>query len=112
MTNILVTGSDGFIGSHLVEALKRTHVAHVLEFSRRNTIVQLREWLLSADVIVHLAGINRPTAIEEFEEGNAAFTAAICEYLLDARKRTLLLFSSSAQAVLDNPYGRSKRKAE
>jgi UDP-2-acetamido-2,6-beta-L-arabino-hexul-4-ose reductase len=39
-------------------------------------------------------------------------TAQMCELLLQAGRATPIVFSSSIQAGLDNPYGASKREAE
>ena len=72
----------------------------------------LERGLREADVIFHLAGINRPQKVEEFAEGNTDFTAQICERLQALKRAPTIIFSSSIQADQDNPYGVSKRKAE
>jgi UDP-2-acetamido-2,6-beta-L-arabino-hexul-4-ose reductase len=68
--------------------------------------------LPEADVIFHLAGVNRPEEVEEYERGNTHFTAHLCERLQSLGRTPKIVFSSSVQADLDNPYGVSKRKAE
>jgi UDP-2-acetamido-2,6-beta-L-arabino-hexul-4-ose reductase len=65
-----------------------------------------------ADVVVHLAGTNRPRDEREFAEGNGDFTRRVCEAIREAGRPLPLILASSAQAELDNPYGRSKRLAE
>src|SRR3546814_854159 len=67
--------------------------------------------LRGADVIVHLAGVNRPKNVEEFVEGNTNLTQLLLENV-DEQKPPKFIITSSVQAVLDNPYGHSKREAE
>jgi UDP-2-acetamido-2,6-beta-L-arabino-hexul-4-ose reductase len=43
---------------------------------------------------------------------NAGFTQEVCDALAAAGRRARLVFASSTQAVLDNPYGLSKRAGE
>jgi len=66
----------------------------------------------AADLIYHLAGVNRPQSVEEFRAGNVDLTAQLCDLLLQAGRATPIVLSSSIQAELDNPYGVSKRQAE
>ena len=110
---ILVTGANGFIGKNLIAAL-RAHWpdCEVLPIDIDSTANDLSAALSTADFIFHLAGINRPENESEFQAGNADFTAQICDQLLKLKRAVPLVMSSSAQAVLDNPYGVSKRKAE
>jgi UDP-2-acetamido-2,6-beta-L-arabino-hexul-4-ose reductase len=68
--------------------------------------------LVLADVVIHLAGENRPASPDAFEQVNAGLTRQICNGLRALGKSTPLLLASSAQAELDNPYGRSKLAAE
>ena len=68
--------------------------------------------LRGAEFVFHLAGVNRPQHTDEFERGNAGFTRALCAALESAGSRAPVVFASSTQATLDNPYGRSKRLAE
>lgn len=68
--------------------------------------------LADASIVFHLAGVNRPMDPQEFHEGNVALTATICEELRGAGRPIPIVYASSAQAVQDNPYGRSKRAAE
>lgn len=109
--NVLVTGSAGFIGSNLCVGLKRAGY-NVLMFERENTDQELRKRLAVADFVYHLAGVNRPEREEEFQEVNVGLTARICEHLLSLGRATPIVFTSSVQVMLNNPYGRSKRRAQ
>jgi len=109
---ILVTGAKGFIGKNLVVMLRRRTEAEVLEYDLGIPEEVLQEGLQSADVIFHLAGINRPQKPEEFAAGNTGFTDEICNRLITVSRSPVIILASSIQALLDNPYGTSKRKAE
>ncbi len=50
--------------------------------------------------------------MEEYESGNAGLTEAVCSTLRRLGRKPVVVLSSSTQALLDNPYGLSKRKAE
>lgn len=109
---VLVTGSAGFIGRHLVEALGRRPGTIALGYDLGSTPADLERALAEADVILHLAGINRPQDPAEFKTGNADLTATIGDRLRALGRRPVFVLSSSIQAALDNPYGVSKRLAE
>ena len=110
--NILVTGAKGFIGKNLIVNLKRRTDYNVSEYDIDSDYDDLKASLLEADVIVHLAGVNRPKNDDEFQKGNSLFSQDICNLLCEMKRQPLIIFSSSVQAELDNPYGISKRIAE
>ncbi len=58
--NILVTGSDGFIGKNLIAWLKQREDVTVIPFDLGNTLAELDAGLAAADWVFHLAGVNRP----------------------------------------------------
>ena len=109
---ILVTGAKGFIGKNLIVSLKRRADVEVIEHDLDSPAGILEEGLAKADVIYHLAGVNRPERVEELTEGNFDLTRQICDALRRLGRKPLLVLSSSTQAALDNPYGLSKRRAE
>lgn len=109
---ILITGAKGFIGRNLAMRLKLNAAYEVWEFDQDDSEVELETWLAAADFVFHLAGVNRPQVVDEFQTGNVDFTALVCAHLLASGRKTPLLLSSSIQAELDNPYGVSKREAE
>lgn len=112
MKKILVTGANGFIGKNLIEALNREKDVVVYSFTRADSSSLLQAYLHEVDVIYHLAGVNRPTNIDEFEQQNVGLLNEIVNYLMKHGRKTDIIFSSSTQALLDNPYGKSKKKAE
>ncbi len=112
MKSILVTGAKGFIGKNLIVSLKRRGDVDVIEYDLDSPAGLLEEGLAKADMIYHLAGVNRPERVEEFTEGNFDLTRQVCDTLRRLGLKPLLLLSSSTQAALDNPYGLSKRQAE
>lgn len=109
---VLVTGAQGFVGRNLCAALKHLENIELYEYDISNTPEELSEWLGKADAVVHLAGVNRPKAVEEFQSGNADFTALICDKLVELGRSPKFLLSSSIQVDMNNPYGDSKRGAE
>lgn len=109
---VLVTGANGFIGKNLVLRLRERADVEVLTLVRVDSDRAWQAALAQADAVVHLAGENRPTDPAAFEAVNSSLTQRLCQILQSMGKRIPVLFSSSAQAAQDNPYGRSKRAAE
>ncbi len=109
---ILITGAEGFIGQNLKSVLDKRDDVEILTFTHQNQSCDLFELCREVDFIFHLAGVNRPQEIDEFEKGNTDLTLALCEAIIKSNKKTPVLFTSSIQATLSNPYGQSKLKAE
>jgi UDP-2-acetamido-2,6-beta-L-arabino-hexul-4-ose reductase len=112
MMNILVTGARGFVGKNLCVALHGRAETRVYEYDVENPADDLRIALKEADIIFHLAGVNRPQNESEFRTGNVELTRHLCTSLRTLQRAPRIIFTSSIQAELDNPYGRSKREAE
>jgi len=110
--NILVTGANGFIGSNLVDWLARKEEHTVIPVTRDDSTADLIEKLNQAEMVFHLAGVNRPESEEEFTTGNVGLTEQICTALQKNGRAIPLVLSSSTQAEADNAYGKSKRQAE
>ncbi len=111
MTTVLVTGSSGFMGRNLTVALGRRDGVEVLSCDI-DTGGDLAEMVSRADVIYHLAGVNRPPDPSEYARGNAGLTEQVCALGAACPRPPMIVLSSSIQAELDNPYGISKRQAE
>lgn len=112
MKRVVVTGAQGFVGKHLCAALRQRKDVELVEHDLGSPRAALDDALRSADVVFHLAGVNRPEKVEEFETGNAGLTADLLGVIRAARRTPKVVLSSSIQAERDNPYGRSKRGAE
>lgn len=110
--SVLVTGARGFIGKNLVLALERIEGLSVIPFDIESPLSDLDRGLSQGDIVVHLAGVNRPESDDEFERGNVDPLRDILSRLEGSGRRPLVVLASSTQALRDNPYGRSKRKAE
>jgi len=109
---IVITGAGGFIGTNLRIRLREIGHADVACVTRETTPEQLADALLSCDFVFHLAGVNRPKTEAEFLPGNAGFADRLCAALAASGRAVPVVMSSSTQAALDNPYGRSKLAAE
>ena len=110
--NILVTGAKGFIGKNLVCELKNQGYHEIMEYDLETDPSLLNAYAAKCDFVFHLAGVNRPKNPEEFMEGNFNFTAALLNLLKMHHNTAPVMLSSSIQAALDNPYGRSKKEGE
>jgi UDP-2-acetamido-2,6-beta-L-arabino-hexul-4-ose reductase len=112
MINIVVTGAGGFLGKNLCVAFERMEEVSLERIFSSTPDKKILDYIVDADYIYHLAGVNRPTDVNEFEKGNVDFTLKILNACLHCTTPPTIVFTSSIQAELDNVYGRSKLDAE
>ncbi len=121
--NILVTGAKGFVGKNLCATLKNIAEGKdksfgfsaditVFEYDLDTAPEALDAWCRDCDFVFHLAGVNRPKDAWEFMEGNFGFTDTLLRKLEANGNPCPIMLSSSTQATLDNPYGKSKLAGE
>ena len=109
---ILVTGAKGFIGKNLIAELRNRKYEDILEFDTDTDISLLDKYARDCEFVFHLAGVNRPKDEKEFMEGNYGFTTILLNKLRGHGNKSPILITSSIQAELDNPYGKSKKAGE
>lgn len=109
---VLVTGANGFIGRNFITRINEIDGLEALPFLRSDSIDKLTEYVSVADAVVHLAGENRPSDIEDYYKGNTDFTHLLCDLVGGLSTAIPFVFASSIQSLSDNPYGRSKLAAE
>lgn len=109
---ILITGSGGFIGKNLIWELRSKGYEDLRLFDLDTDPGLLDAYTKDCDFVFHLAGVNRPEKQEEFMKGNFGFTDTLLASLKKNKNTCPILITSSIQAALDNPYGRSKKAGE
>jgi UDP-2-acetamido-2,6-beta-L-arabino-hexul-4-ose reductase len=113
---VLITGADGFVGKNLRLVLAERKDIQINLFTRGDDTEKLAELIDGVDFIFHIAGVNRPKDPRDFFKGNSDLTQELCSCVGSVAERTgriiPVIYASSIQASLDNPYGRSKLAAE
>jgi nucleoside-diphosphate-sugar epimerase len=137
MTKILLTGSSGFVGSNLFDALHQDFELFGLDITKNGKLPENRVYgwdvlsdLPAVDVIIHLAGKAHDTTNtaeeKEYFEVNLNLTQKIFDYFLQSKAMKFIFFSTvkavadSVEGILNeettpNPktaYGKSKLAAE
>ncbi len=125
--NILVTGSAGFVGKNLVEALKNIRdgkdktrpslaINEIYEYDIDTDPALLEGYCAKANFVFNLAGVNRPQNTEDFMKGNFGFASVLLDTLKKHKNSCPVMISSSIQATCigryDSDYGRSKKAGE
>lgn len=115
---ILVTGSEGYIGKHLVNFLKLKNEfdIYTLDIKDPKCSIDINKKIninKKIDVVVHLAGlVSIPESVQnpiEYYKTNLFGTFN----LINSLKFKNFIFASTSGAELqENPYARSKRAAE
>ena len=108
--NILLTGSEGFIGQHLNKFLnEQGHKVICIDKESGNDLLSC-DLKYSVDLVIHLAGLSgvrdsldRPT---EYWEQNVIAGQRLFQYFKDTR--ILYASSSTAHEPWKNPYAMSK----
>ena len=112
---VLISGNNGFIGSHLKNTLK-------YKFSKNFKITDLNkddffdnetldEKVKRSAVIVHLAGLNRHNDENVLLNTNINLAKSLIESIQRVGFKGKLIFASSIQESINNKYGKSKKIA-
>ena len=110
--NILVTGAKGFVGKNLIWELRNRGYEDIFAYDIDSDEADLDRYTKECEFVFHLAGVNRPKEEKEFMEGNFGFTSVLLSKLKQHSNHAPILITSSIQAELDNPYGKSKKAGE
>lgn len=110
---IVMTGGHGFLGWHTA---CRLHAMHGIDAVRLGRSVmsesrRLRDVIADADVVLHIAGVNRAESDEAVYDGNVSLAAAVADAVVAANRSVRVVYANSIQADLDNAYGRGKARA-
>ena len=106
---VLMTGSHGFVGTNLIEALSGAY--DIVRWNARED-----KELPDVDAVIHLAGlahdIKNTTEDEKYFEVNTELTKRIFDRFLESGAKKFIFFSSIKAQECDTPYAKSKRLAE
>ena len=138
MKSILITGTNGFVGSNFTKKWSNNHTLYGVDIRQPKVegVVHTYSWdelqdISNVDAIVHLAGkahdIKNESLAEDYFDINVGLTKKIFEHFLQSDAKTFVFFSS-VKAAKDStegkvlkedvvpepvgPYGESKIKAE
>jgi len=114
MSNILVTGANGFIGKNLIKKLKENNEYNILTFTKNDTSKDLERLIKKSDFIFHLAGEVKPNSTsQDFINSNVNLTQNIIDLLEKNNKSIPISLASTIHAkLLKNEYGITKRESE
>ena len=111
LMNILITGSNGFIGRSLYKYLKKNSKHNIYTFTKNDVFDKIESLLYKLDIVFHFAGVNKSENHNDFKNINTNFTKKLCK-VLAKNPKTSLFYASSIQVFLNNDYGKSKKEAE
>lgn len=117
---ILITGSSGFVGTHLLKKLVNDYKVVEYDLENRENILNkklLSEKFKGVDIVIHLAAFVSATESWEkpikYFENNTLGTALVIRSAIKAGVKKLIFFSSAAvKAKPLTPYAVSKINAE
>ena len=106
---VLMTGSHGFVGTNLIEALSPEY--EVERWNARDDKV-----LPDCDVVIHLSGLAHDTKHtkndEDYYKINTELTKKLFDRFLDSGAKKFIFFSSIKAKDGDTAYAQSKKAAE
>jgi nucleoside-diphosphate-sugar epimerase len=129
MTNIIISGSNGFVGTNLIRQFKSNINFNIKEIKLRNESSEI----INSNIYIHLAGLahdtNNINTLNDYLYSNFTLTKHFFDKFLEDSHSTCFIFMSSVKAASDDMknlsfltelnseeiksfYGISKRKAE
>lgn len=111
MTQVVITGANGFVGRNLAVRLLEQGI-DTIPITRATDVAGWRAALEGADAVIHLAGSNRPENPADFMGINVGTTEQLSSILIELGRAIPIIYSSSSKAGEHTEYGRSKQLAE
>jgi len=122
-TKVLITGWSGLLGYHTRAKFLAENCARKFEGKsdlfevilsvrlNKDNRNELIEQIKDADLVLHLAGINRANDVE-LEEGNESLAFILIDALSTVSTPPCVVYSNSTHAGSDSAYGRGKHKVD
>lgn len=117
---ILITGSSGFVGTHLIKRLSKKHKIVKYDIKEGQNVLdenELNKKLVGVDLVIHLAAFI--SALEswdlpqEYIKNNSLGTLSVVRSSIKSHVKKIIFFSSAAvKAKPLTPYAVSKITAE
>jgi len=116
MKKVLITGSEGYIGKHLIKMIEKNYDVYKLDIIDPIQPIDIRidfNLDLEFDTVIHLAAlvnVSRSTKYpEEYFDTNVNGTRNVLRKL---KYKNFILASTGSAAGMASPYGISKKMAE
>lgn len=116
MVNIGITGSNGFVGKHLINFIQtlETHTNYQIIKGHRQIFESdhsMDAFISKCDILIHLAGINRSNDKSIIYDVNIDLAEKIGKSIIRTKKEIRILYASSTQEYTESIYGKAKKKA-
>ena len=111
---ILISGHNGFLGKHLIRALKTSNCEFEVVFLNKSDFesdFKLEKKISYDDIIFHFAGVNRDVSDEMVYEKNELINNMLFNCLNKISFQGKLFFTSSTQEKKNTFYGKAKKNA-
>lgn len=116
INKILITGSSGFIGSHLTKMLPSAQTYDLKDGQDILDYNQLKDALEGKDIVIHLAALISITDSlkhpGKYYSTNVAGTDNVLRAAIEKGCKTVIFASSASVYSPDNPYAISKKIGE
>lgn len=113
MLKIGITGSNGFIGTHLKNYLSLQKDIIIIPFERSDfdNEDKLDDFITECNTIIHLAGLNRHQNENVIYDTNVTLAQQLVDACIGTKSAPHIIFSSSTQEEKGTVYGDSKKRA-
>lgn len=108
---VLVTGSNGFIGSSLYRYLKAKQIETV-GFDICDSVTRLPSLLKDCDFVFHFAGVNRSDNDRDFADGNVCLTRDLIDAIKESGRKIGFYYPSSVRVDRGDIFAKTKLQAE
>lgn len=110
---VVITGGHGFLGWHTAVRLRALHGVVARRLGRPDIANPdlLNAAVADADVVLHLAGVNRADSEHAVREGNKSVAEAVANAIVARRRPVRVVYANSIQACGHSAYGEAKAQS-